>query len=176
MNRPRAQRASLIFALMLMLGLAECDSGRRLESSHAPGTIADAVASDARLSALASLLHVSDLAIMLRDPGPFTLFAPTNGAFDRLPEGTRQELFSSMPALTKTLLYHIVPRGLSVADLTLLPEVDTSLGRPLSIESNDTKMRIGSARILQGDIRCSNGVIHVVDAVNVPSPPVASSF
>jgi transforming growth factor-beta-induced protein len=160
---------------MIMLGLVQCDNGRRLESTHASNTIADAVASDTRLSVLASLLHVSDLAILLRDPGPFTLFAPTNRAFDELPKKTRDELFSNIPALTNTLLYHIVPKALPVADLASLPEVSTFLGRALSMESNDAEMMIGNARILRADIRCSNGVIHIIDAVNIPLPPVISS-
>jgi 4-amino-4-deoxy-L-arabinose transferase-like glycosyltransferase/uncharacterized surface protein with fasciclin (FAS1) repeats len=144
--------------------------GRSTATPPMQNTVADAVESDAALSVLASLLHITDLAIMLREPGPFTLFAPTDRAFRELPERDRRELFSRMPAINQTLLSHIAPGALSSADLASRPAVSTLLGTLVPLYSSGAEIGIGRARIIEANVRCSNGVLHVIDAVNELSP------
>ena len=105
----------------------------------------------------------------LSGPGPFTVFAPTNAAFDALPPGTLTSLLGNRTALVDLLTYHVSSgnfMGTDVASRTSLPTVQ---GQPLAITVEPGgALRVNGARIVQADIRASNGVIHVIDAVLVP--------
>ncbi len=117
---------------------------------------------------LITAVQEAELEETLSGEGPFTLFAPTDAAFDALPEGTLDELLGDKDALTNVLLYHVVDEELMAADVTGMESIVTMQGGELMVTvTNDTVM-VNDAIIVTADIEASNGVIHVIDAVLIP--------
>ena len=106
----------------------------------------------------------------LSGAGPFTVFAPTNAAFDKLPAGTVDNLVKpEMKAdLTNILTYHVVPGALRAADLKDGQKLKTVQGKELTVTMKDGKVMIDGATVTIADVISSNGVTHVVDAVLMP--------
>ncbi|RAK69786.1 fasciclin domain-containing protein [Hymenobacter edaphi] len=107
----------------------------------------------------------------LKGAGPFTVFAPTNAAFEALPAGTVDGLLKpeSKAKLTKVLTYHVVPGALKAADLTDGQELTTVEGEKLKVSVKDGKVMVGGATVTIPDVVSSNGVTHVVDKVLLPA-------
>jgi uncharacterized surface protein with fasciclin (FAS1) repeats len=103
----------------------------------------------------------------LKGPGPFTVFAPTDQAFAKLPPGTVESLLSDKAALTRILTYHVVPGKVMAADVVKLSSAKTAEGSSLSISTANGVM-VNNAKVIQTDIMASNGVIHVIDTVLIP--------
>ncbi|MEH2444187.1 fasciclin domain-containing protein [Nostoc sp.] len=106
---------------------------------------------------------------ILKSPGSFTLFAPTDEAFANLPEGTLDSLLKDIPKLQKIVAYHIVSGDVRSDDLLEINEAETLEGSIVAIESADGKIKVNSANILKTDILTDNGVIHIIDAVLMPA-------
>jgi uncharacterized surface protein with fasciclin (FAS1) repeats len=155
-------------AAMLCCGRKkEAETNR--EGAGAPGTIVDVLSVDGRFSTLAASIGAAGLAETLAGKGPFTLFAPPDSVFAKLPPGTAESLLQDPPVLKNILLYHIVPGRLTVADLAALPAAATLLGDPISIaRAPGGALTIGGAAIVAPDIEARNGVIHVIDKVLIP--------
>ena len=129
---------------------------------------------------LVAAVQAAGLAETLSGPGPFTVFAPTNGAFEKLPAGTVDTLVKpeSKAALTKILTYHVVPGRMTAADLTARmgsgeTKLKTVQGAELTLSAAGGGVKVtdakgGSAMVTQADVLQSNGVIHVVDTVLMP--------
>jgi transforming growth factor-beta-induced protein len=115
-------------------------------------------------------LEAANLVDTLKSQGPFTVFAPTDEAFGRLPEGTVEGLLEDTPALTDVLLYHVVSGDVRAADLAEMETVDTLLEEPLAISIENGEVRINESQVVTADIEASNGVIHVIDSVLLPAP------
>jgi transforming growth factor-beta-induced protein len=115
-------------------------------------------------------LEAANLVDTLKSQGPFTVFAPTDEAFGRLPEGTVEGLLEDTPALTDVLLYHMVSGDVRAADLAEMETVDTLLEEPLAISIENGEVRINESQVVTADIEASNGVIHVIDSVLLPAP------
>lgn len=120
-------------------------------------------------------LKASGLEDSLRDPGPFTLFLPTDGAFSRLPRGAIDALLADEQRLRAVLAYHVVPARLTYDDI-----VRTNGGSPATVNGavvhitvRDRQLYVDGARVVGTDVLASNGVIHVIDAVIVPATPSA---
>ena len=124
-----------------------------------------ALADTANFSTLVAALTAADLVETLSGPGPFTVFAPTNDAFDDLPEGVLDNLLSNIPALTEVLLYHVSTDALTLNDLTDAGGISTLQGGSLTITGT---AKINNADIIIPDIQASNGIIHVINQVLVP--------
>jgi uncharacterized surface protein with fasciclin (FAS1) repeats len=107
------------------------------------------------------------LADTLQGPGPFTVFAPTDEAFARLPAGTVDALLQDLPKLKSVLLYHVVPGALMARDVVKLETAKTANGRSVTVDTANGA-HVDDARILETDILASNGVIHVIDRVMLP--------
>jgi hypothetical protein len=107
----------------------------------------------------------------LKGDGPFTVFAPTDAAFARLPAGTVESLLrpENIDQLRAILTYHVVPGKVLAADVVGLESATTVQGQALRIEVNGMAVRIDDAKVIQTDIMASNGVIHVIDSVVLPS-------
>nr|MCU0507955.1 fasciclin domain-containing protein [Anaerolineae bacterium] len=105
----------------------------------------------------------------LKSDGPFTVFAPTDEAFAKLPAGTVEGLLAEPEKLKDILLYHVVSDKVMAADAAKLTFANTVLGQPLRIKAMDGKVQINDANVVLADIAASNGVIHVIDAVLLPS-------
>jgi uncharacterized surface protein with fasciclin (FAS1) repeats len=136
-------------------------------------TIVDIAASNPDFSTLVTAVQAAGLAETLAGPGPYTVFAPTNDAFAKLPAGTVETLLepANKDQLTSILTYHVVPAEVMAADVTA-GDVTTVNGATFSV-STDGGVIIsdgqgGTANVVQTDIVASNGVIHVIDAVLLP--------
>ena len=133
------------------------------------GSIVDIAAEDGRFQALVAALEVSGLAEALEGDGPFTVFAPTDEAFARLPAGTVDALLADIPALTEILLYHVVSGSVMAAEVVTLDSATTLQGQPVSISIDGDSVLINDARVIITDIQAANGTIHVIDSVLIPS-------
>ncbi|NNL71253.1 MAG: CHRD domain-containing protein, partial [Acidimicrobiia bacterium] len=142
------------------------------KGAPAEPSIFEIASGDPQFSTLTTALEMAGLDMVLDEDGPFTVFAPTNDAFDGLPPGLLDELLGDPGFLEAALLFHVTEGALSVAELAELSEVATLLGPPLSIEVTDDGLLIdGVALVVASDIQASNGVIHVIDFVLLPPPP-----
>ncbi len=131
-------------------------------------TIADIAVADGRFNTLVAALGAAELVETLSGEGPFTVFAPTDDAFAKLPEGTVEALLEDIPALTDILLYHVVSSEVVAEDVITLEEAETLLGDNVSIRVEDGNVYINDAMVVITDIMASNGVIHVIDSVLLP--------
>jgi len=135
--------------------------------------IVETAEADGRFTTLVTALKAAQLDGNLSGPGPFTVFAPTDAAFRKLPDGTIDSLLKDPNKyyLKKMLLYHVVNRELMAADVMRLGSINTIEGGSLLIGvSNGMIFVNGNAKVISADIKCSNGVIHVIDTVlNPPS-------
>ncbi|MDD5720169.1 MAG: fasciclin domain-containing protein [Candidatus Krumholzibacteria bacterium] len=129
--------------------------------------IVDTAVSAGSFGTLVAAVQAAGLVETLKGPGPFTVFAPTDEAFAKLPAGTVEGLLADKDKLTAVLTYHVVAGKVMAADVVKLSEVTTVQGGKATIEIKDGVV-IDGARVVKTDIVCSNGVIHVIDAVMLP--------
>jgi uncharacterized surface protein with fasciclin (FAS1) repeats len=116
------------------------------------------------LKTLVTAVKAADLAETLSRPGPFTVFAPNDEAFAKLPKGALEELLKDIPKLRRLLAYHVVAGKALAADVMKLSSAKTVHGRNVTITS-DKEIKVNDARVIKVDIACDNGVIHVIDTV-----------
>jgi uncharacterized surface protein with fasciclin (FAS1) repeats len=113
---------------------------------------------------LVAAVQAAGLVDTLKGPGPFTVFAPNDDAFAKLPPGTIQTLLQNIPQLTRILTYHVVPGKLMKADLAKLDSVTSVEGSPIRIDCSDG-FEVKNATVVAPDIAADNGVIHVINTV-----------
>jgi uncharacterized surface protein with fasciclin (FAS1) repeats len=106
----------------------------------------------------------------LKSPGPFTVFAPTDAAFAKLPPGTITTLVQNIPQLTRILCYHVVPGRLKKADLAKYQSVGSVEGSPIDLLIEGDVFEVNNATVIQADIEADNGIIHVIDTVILMRP------
>ena len=121
-----------------------------------------------QFTTLLAAVAAAGLSDVLNDEGPFTVFAPTDDAFAKLPEGTVEGLLSDVPTLKNILLYHVVPGKVMAADVMNLDSAKTVQGQEVAISAESGNVKVGGANVTATDVECSNGVIHVIDAVLLP--------
>jgi len=134
-------------------------------------TIVDLAAGDERFETLVTALGATGLDETLAGPGPFTVFAPTNEAFDALPEGTLDDLLQeeNQDQLADILSYHVVSGEVTSADVADLESAATVQGEDIQISVDDEgNVMINDANVVEVDLMGDNGVIHVIDAVLMP--------
>jgi uncharacterized surface protein with fasciclin (FAS1) repeats len=136
-------------------------------AASAPGDIVDVAASDPQFSTLVTAIKAAGLVETLKGPGPFTVFAPTDAAFAKLPAGTVDSLLADKAALTKVLTYHVVAGRVDAAAAAQLTSATTVQGGGLAIDATNG-VTINGATVVAADVPASNGVIHVIDAVLLP--------
>ena len=143
-----------------------------LEPTEEPKNIIDIAVEDGRFTTLVTALEAADLVETLQGEGPFTVFAPTDDAFAKLPEGTLEALLADIPQLTNILLYHVVDGKVMAADVVALDGkmVDTLLeGKQFELMLYDEMVKLNEeVGVIITDIEASNGVIHVIDTVLLP--------
>ena len=134
--------------------------------------VATAVAAG-QFKTLAKALDAAGLVPTLEGPGPFTVFAPTDDAFAKLPAGTLETLLKpeNKAQLVAILTYHVVPGRLMASDVVKAHELKTVEGKPLEVKTNGGAVMIDDAKVTTTDIAASNGVIHVIDHVVLPPSP-----
>lgn len=128
-----------------------------------PDIVDIAVGADS-FKTLVTAVQAAGLVETLKSPGPFTVFAPNDDAFAKLPPGTIQTLVQNIPQLTRILKYHVVPGKLLQADLAKLGTVNSVEGSPIKIDCSDG-FEVKNATVVAADIEADNGVIHVIDTV-----------
>ena len=116
---------------------------------------------------LVKAVQEADLVDTLGGEGPFTVFAPTDEAFAKLPEGTIESLLNDKEKLTNILTYHVVSGKVMSDDVIKIKNAKTVNGKEVSIDSKNG-VKIDDATVIKPDIECSNGVIHVIDTVLLP--------
>jgi len=119
---------------------------------------------------LATALQAAGLVDTLKGPGPFTVFAPTDEAFAKLPAGTLEDLLKpeNKQKLISILNYHVVAGKVLAKDVVKLHEAKTLNGQEVKIRVEDGKVKVDDATVIKTDIECTNGVIHVIDSVLLP--------
>lgn len=135
--------------------------------------IVDTAVAAGSFNTLAAALNAGGLIDVLKSEGPFTVFAPTDAAFAQLPAGTVETLLKpeNKDQLVSILTYHVVPGKVMSGDVVKLDSAKTVQGQSVSIKVVDGKVMIDGATVTTVDIACSNGVIHVIDSVIIPSTP-----
>ena len=121
-----------------------------------------------QFTTLASLLQQAGLVNTLATGGPFTVFAPTDAAFAKVPKATLDALAADPAKLKAVLLYHVVPGRVTAADVVKLSSAKTAEGRSLAIKVSNGAVLVDSAQVVTPDVQASNGVIHVIDSVLIP--------
>jgi len=132
--------------------------------------IVDTAVAAGSFNTLAKALTAAGLVETLKSKGPFTVFAPTDDAFAKLPAGTLEDLLKpeNKEKLKGILTYHVVSGEVKAADVVKLKTAKTVNGQELKITVKDGTVMVDNAKVTKTDIMCSNGVIHVIDAVVLP--------
>ena len=138
------------------------------EAEEESKTIVDIAVEDGRFTTLVAALQAADLDTVLSEDGPFTVFAPTDDAFAKLPEGTVESLLETIPELKNILLYHVVSGNVLAADVVSLESAETLLGQSISISVTGDVVKINDSQVIITDIQGTNGTIHVIDTVLLP--------
>ena len=130
--------------------------------------IVDTAVAAGNFKTLAAALTAADLIGTLKGKGPFTVFAPTDAAFAKIPKADLDALLKDKAKLTSVLTYHVVPGKVMAADVVKLTEAPTVQGSKAKVKVVDGTVMIDNAKVVKTDIETSNGVIHVIDAVILP--------
>ncbi len=155
----------LLFGVPVMLM-----AGNYGYKSKASMDIIDTAVSARSFNTLVAALEAADLVDVLRGDGPFTVFAPTDEAFAKLPDGTVESLLlpENKAKLQSILTYHVVPGRFMAADVVAMSSAKTVNGQSFMISSSGGNAMVDKATIIKTDIVASNGVIHVIDTVILP--------
>ncbi|MFQ3248375.1 fasciclin domain-containing protein [Glaciecola sp.] len=130
--------------------------------------IVDTAVAAGDFNTLVTAVKAADLVETLKGKGPFTVFAPTDAAFAKVPEATLNSLLADKAALSNVLTYHVVAGKVMAADVVKLTSAKTVQGQSISIEVKDGVVYVDGAKVTATDIKTSNGVIHVIDSVILP--------
>ena len=175
---------TLVFVAVVCLSLAAlpasahcgvCGDGGDHGGGHshaemAPSADIVAVASSAgSFDTLVTAVQAAGLVETLQSDGPFTVFAPTDAAFAKLPDGMLDSLLANPDKLKQVLLYHVVPGKVMANDVAGLSRATTAEGEDVEISSSGGSVKINNANVVKTDVLASNGVIHVIDSVIVPA-------
>lgn len=163
---------ALATASLAVVGCGGAESGSPTSpaGSKASSDIVDTAVGAGSFKTLVAAVQAAGLAETLKGPGPFTVFAPTDEAFAKLPPGTVEDLLKpeNKEKLAKILTYHVVAGKVMAADAAKLTSAKTVNGKELTVKAEGGGVKIDSASVVKTDIECSNGVIHVIDAVVLP--------
>ena len=158
--------ASAAAIVLAVVGLAIGSNFARATNQD----IVDTAVGAGQFKTLAAALGAAGLVETLKGPGPYTVFAPTDEAFAKLPVGTVENLLKpeNKAKLTEILTYHVVPGDVKAEQVTRLDEAKTVNGAMVKVSTENGKVMINDATVVKADIEASNGVIHVIDKVILP--------
>ena len=164
MKRTKIWTAAPLAVVLLAVGAFAAHAGY---GDKAKKDIVDTAIAAGDFGTLVTAIKEAGLVEVLKGDGPFTVFAPTDAAFAKLPKGTLEALLADKDKLKAVLTYHVVPGKLMASDVVTKSGVQTVNGKTASISAT-SGAKIDNANIVKTDIVCSNGVIHVIDTVIVP--------
>ena len=151
-------------------GCGSCSSHAKSKAKEAKPDIVDTAVSAGSFETLVAAVTAAELVDTLKSEGPFTVFAPTDEAFAKLPAGTVENLLKpeNKDQLIAVLTYHVVPGKVKAAQVVGLESAKTVQGQNVSIKTEEGKVFVDGAQVVQTDIITGNGVIHVIDSVILP--------
>jgi uncharacterized surface protein with fasciclin (FAS1) repeats len=155
--------------LMILATVAALAAAPALAYGTAGKDIVDTAVAAGNFTTLAKALQAAGLVETLKGSGPFTVFAPTDEAFAKLPPGTLEGLLKDTEKLRGILTYHVVPGKVMASDVVKLDSAKTVNGKSLKIKMSGGSVMVDGAKVAKTDIGCSNGVIHVIDTVVLPN-------
>jgi len=149
-----------------------CNSGVSAETAGAKADIVDTAMGAGSFNTLVAAVKAADLVDALKSEGPFTVFAPTDEAFAALPEGTVEALLlpENKDQLISILTYHVVAGEVPASVAVTLEDAETLNGQSFHLKVKKDALFINDAKVVEADIKTSNGVIHVIDKVLIPAP------
>ncbi len=170
----KLMRLAIIGLVMMTVPVAVMAGNYGSKTSKTGGMakmdIVDTAVSAKSFNTLVAALKAADLVDTLKGPGPYTVFAPTDDAFAKLPAGTVDNLLKpeNKGKLQAILTYHVVPGKVMSSDAAMLSSAKTVNGQSFQISKSGGNLMVDNARVTQADIMTSNGVIHVIDEVIMP--------
>ena len=166
-----------VMALLTLPAVVSCSADATSPPPAAAGNIVQTATEAGNFTTLVTALEAAGLTETLQGPGPFTVFAPTDAAFDKLPEGTLGALLDDREQLASILTYHVIAGSVTAGDLVASNGATptTVNGQPLDIVVQDGTVYVNGAQVVAADIAASNGVIHAIDTVLLPQAADASS-
>lgn len=156
-----------MFMKSLRYSLSAAAMGLLANGAMAADTIVDVAASNGNFKTLVAAVKAAGLADTLSGKGPFTVFAPTDAAFAKLPPGTVDALLKDVPKLKSILTYHVVAGKVMAKDVTS-GAVPTVNGQSINVMVSPAGVTVNDANVTATDVAASNGVIHVIDTVLLP--------
>ena len=163
----REYRSARIFCALVVASLLALPAIAGSSEKAAAKDIVDTAVAAGSFDTLVTAVKAAGLVDTLKGEGPFTVFAPTDEAFAKLPEGTLESLLKDKDKLTAILTYHVVAGKKAASDVVGATSLDTVQGAALTVDTSDG-VKVGGAGVVQTDIHTSNGVIHVIDTVLLP--------
>lgn len=167
LSRALACTAALALAVPAAAG-ARTDSPAGSAAGTKKSNIVETAVAAGKFKTLASLLTSADLATTLQGKGPFTVFAPTDAAFKKVPKATLDGLAADKAKLRAVLLLHVASGRLPASKVVKRSSIKTLNGQSVRVRVRDGKVSVGGARVTSPDVKASNGVIHVIDKVLLP--------
>jgi len=162
-------RSLALASLLIAPATAVAQDATGYAPAAAPaGDIIETATSAGSFTTLAKALEAAGLVETLKGEGPFTVFAPTDEAFAKLPKGTLDALLKDKTKLTAILAYHVVPGNITAAQVATMTSAKTVNGKELTIAATGGKVTVGKATVTQADAQATNGVLHVIDTVLLP--------
>jgi uncharacterized surface protein with fasciclin (FAS1) repeats len=157
-------------AALALAALVLSFAGSALAQEAGKKDIVDTAVSAGSFKTLVAAVKAAGLVETLKGPGPFTVFAPTDDAFAKLPAGTLEDLLKpeNKEKLRAILTYHVVPARATAKDVTGMSSAKTVNGKELTLKADGGKVMVDKAAVVKPDVEASNGVIHVIDAVLLP--------
>ena len=160
----------LKYALVALIAAIASFSATDVKAEPADKTIVEIAAGAEDFSTLVAAVKAAGLVDVLSSKGPFTVFAPTNEAFAKLPEGTVESLLKpeNKEKLIAVLKYHVVPGKVMAKDVVKVDSAKTAQGSSVTVTVEGKTVKVDNATVVKTDIEASNGVIHVIDTVIIP--------
>jgi uncharacterized surface protein with fasciclin (FAS1) repeats len=164
------KRISIIAVLVVALGVSVAATGASASSvsKTKAGNVVQTAVAAGQFKTLTSLLEKAGLVKTLEGMGPYTVFAPTDAAFAKVPKATLAALAKNKAKLRAVLLYHVVTGKVTAAKVVKLHSAKTLEGKRVSIRVRGGKVIVGGATVVKADVMASNGVIHVINNVLIP--------
>ncbi len=161
---------NLLSLSLALIALLSVSTVRAEDKPTKEQTVVEVAVGNKDFSTLVAAVKAAGLVETLSGKGPFTVLAPTNEAFAKLPKGTVESLLKpeNKAKLVAILTYHVIPANAMAADVVKLDKAKTVQGQEVKIVANSEGVKINDAKVVKTDIACKNGVIHVIDTVLLP--------
>lgn len=157
----------LIIALIALFASVAIAGHHEKADQSNKSDIVDTAISAGKFNTLVKAVQAADLVDTLKGDGPYTVFAPTDEAFAKIPEGDLNKLLANKEMLIQVLTYHVVPGKVMASEVSNLSSAETVQGQEITISTSEG-VKVDNANVIATDIETSNGVIHVIDTVIMP--------